>query len=629
MPRLVSVDDAFNLPDSVNVRDANLPANLQPAALSATIDLRAADLFMVAAPSNGTDDTAQLQAGINAATSKGIAFQLRTDETYLVSNSLTTPSNCAFVSYGASIQAKPGTNKPVLVNADPVNGNTGIYLNGLKLDGNGANQTQQFTVAVMTRVTYSKFLNLDVQGGLRNQLFPNGTYGEGFSLVYSHHNVVDGGYFHHNTYDGLKLRSSNFNRISNVLCEDNGRSGIQISFFSPTGPPYNVGEGVEAEGSNDNVFENVVVKHSTGTPHSAAPTTSGIYIHTGARNIIRGFNIQGVQQGIGTWANVQDNVFADGFILHRYGSTARAGIDCENGTEYRNTFSNIKVRGMAGANGKLVRVAAGATENRFLGCVFEQGAGTGTWTIENSGTGTQFLDYTTALTVADAGTSSVVRDAKAGSAAVVTTRKEYFNSGTGALPYGWVTRWNQTGATWTEDAAGYLRLVKTGTGRAALAYASAGDQPGTTEVLTKIRTSSAADASTFMGVILRGSGAQGAENGYYAALVVAGGVTRLQVLRYSAGVGTDQGSGAATWTANTWYWMRAKIVTGSDGTVSVFVRLWADGASEPTTWTLTANDASGSKITTPGFIGLFGFAVATMDSDSFTYANNGGTAPTP
>jgi lysophospholipase L1-like esterase len=36
MPRLVSVDDAFNLPDSVNVRDTNLPANLQPAALSAT-----------------------------------------------------------------------------------------------------------------------------------------------------------------------------------------------------------------------------------------------------------------------------------------------------------------------------------------------------------------------------------------------------------------------------------------------------------------------------------------------------------------------------------------------------------------------------------------------------------------
>ena len=36
MPRLVSVDDSFNLPAAVNVRNENLPDNLQPAALTAT-----------------------------------------------------------------------------------------------------------------------------------------------------------------------------------------------------------------------------------------------------------------------------------------------------------------------------------------------------------------------------------------------------------------------------------------------------------------------------------------------------------------------------------------------------------------------------------------------------------------
>lgn len=37
MPKLVSVDDTtFTLPAVVKVADANLPANLQPAALSAT-----------------------------------------------------------------------------------------------------------------------------------------------------------------------------------------------------------------------------------------------------------------------------------------------------------------------------------------------------------------------------------------------------------------------------------------------------------------------------------------------------------------------------------------------------------------------------------------------------------------
>lgn len=34
--RIVSVDDSYNLPDKVNIRDVNLPDNLQPAALSAT-----------------------------------------------------------------------------------------------------------------------------------------------------------------------------------------------------------------------------------------------------------------------------------------------------------------------------------------------------------------------------------------------------------------------------------------------------------------------------------------------------------------------------------------------------------------------------------------------------------------
>lgn len=590
------------------------------AALSATIDLRAADLFMVAAPSNGTDDTTQLQAGINAAASKGIAFQLRTDETYLVSDSLTTPSNCAFVSYGASIQAKPGTNKPVLVNADPVNGNTGIYLNGLKLDGNGANQTQQFTVAVMTRVTYSKFLNLDVQGGLRNQLFPNGTYGEGFSLVYSHHNEVSGGRFHRNSYDGLKLRGSNWNRISNVLCEDNGRSGIQISFFSPTGPPYNAGEGVEVEGSNDNLFENVIVKHSTGIPHSAAPTTSGIYIHTGARNTIRGFRIEGVQQGLGFWANCQDNNFTDGLISHFYSATARAGIDLENGTEHRNTFTNVKVRGMAGthSNSRLVRVVAGSTDNRFINCVFEQGAATGTSTVDNLGAGTQFLDCTTALTIGDGGNRSTIR--KAGTRTV--SRLDSFTGAAAAIPFGWAARWNQTAATWTEDAAGYLRLVKTGNGRAALANIVAGDGQDV-EVLCRVRISVRTAAATPVGIVLRGSGAAGSETGYYIAFSTTEGAGELYAQKYVAGVSTAVGLGttdaSAVWAANAWYWLKVRVrpSTSTPGAVALQGKVWADAAAEPNDWQLKVIDNAADKITVPGFHGVFGFSAATSDVDSY------------
>lgn len=65
---------------------------------------------------------------------------------------------------------------------------------------------------------------------------------------------------------------------------------------------------------------------------------------------MKGFQIEGVQQGIGFYGTCWDNSLSDGFVLHRYGSTGRAGIDCESGTEYRNTFTNIKVSGMAGAS---------------------------------------------------------------------------------------------------------------------------------------------------------------------------------------------------------------------------------------------------------------------------------------
>jgi len=590
-----------------------LPARLSATSLNATY----ATGRTPAAPS-GASDLVALQAAIDAAAASGTPLTLK-KSLYLVHDSVKWPSNLVLDGNGATIKAMPGTNKPVAVNSDPVNGNTNITIRNLKLDGDGPNQTVQFTVGVMTRVMFSKFHNIEVMGGLRNQLFPNGTYGEGFSLVYSHYNEVNGGYFHDNTYDGLKLRSSNWNRFSNILSVDNGRSGIQISFFSPTGPPYNVGEGIEAEGSNDNVFENVIVKHATGEPHSAAPTTSGIYIHTGARNIIRGFNIQGVQQGLGFWANAQDNSFSDGLILHRWGATARAGIDCEHGTEQRNTFSNVKVRGMTSTftSSRLVRVAAGGVDNRFINCVFEQGAGTGTSSVDNLGTGTQFLDCTTALVIGDGSKGSTIR--KAGTRTI--TRLENFSAATAAVPYGWVARWNQTGATWTEDAAGYLRLVKTGNGRAALTNAAAGDGQDV-EILCRIRTSVKNGSDTPVGIVVRGSGVAAAESGYYVALSTTAGAGELYAQKYVNGVSTSVGGttdATAVWAANTWYWLKVRVrpSASTPGAVAINGKIWADGSAEPNDWQLKAADNTADKITTPGFHGVFGFSAATSDVDSY------------
>jgi parallel beta-helix repeat protein len=283
---------------------------------------------------------------------------------------------------GAVVQLADGVNAPALSNADPANGDSGIRVQGIAFDGNRANQTDDFSVIDMSRVTYSQFIDLDVQGGRRTTMFPNGTDGEGIVLRYATGCTIRGGRYHRNDYDGIKLRSSDHNSISDLLCEDNGRAGIQLSFNSPTGPPFNVGEGSNTAGSDYNTLTGIVVRHSTGTAGAGAPVTSGLYVHTGRFNVFTGFTIEGVQQGIGLIQNASDNVFADGTIRYRFGTSDRSAIDVESGASVRNMFANLILRGLAGANGRHVRIATGSNLNRFLNCYFARGDGTGTWTVE-------------------------------------------------------------------------------------------------------------------------------------------------------------------------------------------------------------------------------------------------------
>ena len=593
--RLVSVGDDFKFPAAVS---------------------NATSARELAAAATG-NDRAALQARIDAAAISGKPVSLRRNAGYQVNAPLTLASGVIIEGNGATIKALAGNNTYVITNADRVNGNTGIILRDLKVDGNAAGQTAQFNTVEFMRVTKSRFYNLEATGAQRNQMFPEGTNGDGLCLIYCHDNEINGGYFHRNTYDGIKLRSSNRNKIIAPTCEDNGRSGIQIAFYSPTGPPFNVGEGVEAEGSNDNIITGAVITHSTGIPHFAAPTTSGIYLHTSARNTITNFRIEGVQQGIGFYGGNRDNQFSAGVIRARYGAQTRASIDLENGTEYRNTFSNITVRPLSGANGKLLSVVNGAVGNRFLGCRFDLGDGTGTWTLANAGTGTQILDYLSDFPVTDTGAGTILRNSVPSAAAsgAQFVRADSFTGASAAVPYGWQPRWNQTGAAWAENAGGYVQVVKTSTGRAVLACSVAGDIDDA-EVLVKVRTNAKAAADIPVGVVLRGTGAAAAENGYFVAL--GEGAAELYSMRYAAGAAQFMGQSAAyTWPVNTWVWIRARV-TGTGASVKIQARSWVDGGTEPSTWAIDVVDTSGSRITGSGFHGLFASTTAhTSDCDYY------------
>lgn len=353
-----------------------------------------------------------LQAKIDAAAESGRPLSLKLEAAYGVSAPLTLPSFINIEGNGALVQALNGNNTYVMTNADRVNGNTGIVIRDLKVDGNAAGQTAQYNTIEFMRVKHSKFYNLDVTGAKRNATFPNGTNGDGLCLIYCDYNEIIGGYFHHNTYDGIKLRSSDWNHITSVLCEENGRSGIQLAFYSPSGPPYNVGEGVEAEGSNHNTIVAPTILHSTGVPHAFAPTTSGVYLHTAWRNTVIGIQAHGVRQGIGVYGGAWDNEFNGGLI--RINHVDRAAIHVEGGPAglFRNTFRGISSVPLTGANGKHAIVTGGADGgglNRFENCYFTNGAGTGTWTVDISSgsTDTWLANVNGTYTLADSGTRTV------------------------------------------------------------------------------------------------------------------------------------------------------------------------------------------------------------------------------
>jgi hypothetical protein len=352
---VVSVDDDVNVAVTVAVvgdNDAAVP--LTPTGVAAT-------------------DTATLQAALTA----GGIVALEAFSAWIVDDTLVMPSDTELHGNSASITAEDAMSAPLFTNASVLNGNSGIVLRDLFLDGNGATAVADFSVIDMSRVSDSYFVNLDVRGAMRAVAFPDGTYGEGLLLRYSARCHVVGGRYHHNSYDGIKFRATNYSTVSDATCDENGRAGIQISFNSPTGPPFSENENFDTSGSNFNTFSNIVVKHSTGTPATGSPTTSGFYIHTGRFNTVNGLVVDGCRQGIGTAGYTTDNVFTNVAINMRY--VDKAGIDFESENSDRNTVSSYQVRGISGANGVFARCHASANDNRIIDGHHDDGAGTGSW----------------------------------------------------------------------------------------------------------------------------------------------------------------------------------------------------------------------------------------------------------
>lgn len=94
---------------------------------------------------------------------------------------------------------------------------------------------------------------------------------------------------------------------------------------------------------------------------------------------------------------------------------------------------------------------------------------------------------------------------------------------------------------------------------------------------------------------LRGSGTVGAENGYTLSFDTAAATNNLSIRKFVAGAATILVTGTASQIVGGWLNVRFAAL----GT-TINARVWRDGETEPTTWTITTTDSSN----TTGWVGL-------------------------
>lgn len=204
---------------------------------------------------------------------------------------------------------------------------------------------------------------------------------------------------------------------------------------------------------------------------------------------------------------------------------------------------------------------------------------------------------------------------------------------TNAQPSDWTQYWYTTGITHTvkEDAGytggKYLEIEEAGAfSRTALAWENT-NFPSTADVEMYFKM----DITT-MGIpfpALRASGSlETARTGYV--FLFRNDTDTIDIRRAVSGSETSLGTQAFTFSDNTIYHFRVRVITTDASTVTVYARVWADGNSEPETWTLTVTDTNAARITSAGRVqlGTTGNTAAFGKVDVVGVAFGGDTAPT-
>lgn len=343
---------------------------------------------------DGSDAISGLTDALGAARNRGVPLVFPADSGggfWGLAESLVVQGGDHIIGFGKNTHLKnlAGANQPVITNLNQSSGDIGIVLEGLRCDGNRAEQTGQFSTIKLVKSFRGRFVDLWCFGAKRTQAFPNGNGGEGFELLDGQYNRISQYIGRDNDYDGLKLRRSTQNLLSDILGIDNGRCALQLAF------PFGGTEGLESEGSNYNTVRGVQAYHATGTPGTVAPTTHAVYLHTACFNDIAGVVAYGVRSAVGLISGSTDNTIGMGVARLRF--NAHGAVETEHsptgGACQRNHFHGARVRWLSGANPIHALIASGAY-NRVanMQAGLAQATGTAVVRVENTASDTRFSD---------------------------------------------------------------------------------------------------------------------------------------------------------------------------------------------------------------------------------------------
>lgn len=260
----------------------------------------------------GPTDTAQntkstLQKAINSCAAAGVVLtgQPRIYEVDVSSSSITIPNNflCDFPAGAVFKRAASLDVNDVFVNADTINGNSGLSISGLVVDGN------RQADGLVNTVTANRFCGIRLvkcSGVLRNcradntvngeiqaegtrggicldrsvdvkafDLFSDGTYGTGV-FVYGGKNYIRGVWTKNNTGSGFSSSGADDNDFHHIYSDGSGYSGVSVngvgmrcSFLASKNSPVdyagvNIGHDSDGNRATGSQIDNVMVESASG-----------------------------------------------------------------------------------------------------------------------------------------------------------------------------------------------------------------------------------------------------------------------------------------------------------------------------------------------------------------------------